>query len=745
MTELTLPAGSLQSALHAFAGGADAVYLGLQNYSARKGATNFSWEDLSRLKTESLRLKKKVYVTINTLLDDTELLHARKLCRRLELIHPDGVIVQVLGLARLIAHEFPSLALHGSTQLAVHTIGGVQELHRLGFQRVVLSRELTFKEITHIRNSCPDIELKTFIHGAMCYGFSGLCMASHTLTGRSANRGACAQICRTWFSNENSEGYFFSMTDLAAREDVIRLRDIGIDSLKVEGRMKSPEYVRFAAQYYRMLLDGKEEYEALRTAREQLELQFARQSTGGWAFSYGKEKPRENRHNPSLVTTNYPGHLGIAAATVIQGRSSLDPPYIIVSVEKEISIRDGLLFLVPTKTEMPEPIRFALQGIRSSDGKRLFIGKEGSKVAIDVPREVIASPGDPLYLISRHDLNLPAISEVAIALYQTPIDHEIIIMPDAIQVCAKNLPNWMGQNYSRSYPIETQPANKPQQMKQNLINIFSSPGESLVTLGSLTIVNKLTVGESEIFLPLSQLKEIRRTWYANLNQKLRTRIEETNSDYPVKVPKIHSSMLPPRVTINPPNDPIIPWVDIKKAHLLLTQGKPVEEILAIVDDIAYIPLPPVTFEEDGLLNALDTLIDTLPIQKSSLRIGLNNIGHVQWARKHQDIPCFADIYLYMTNALAAQCTMDSVPSLVGMYRWIERNSQDTTEWPIEPSRVGSDFLPPLFISRACYRYDTLKLPCEGCPRHGSWSIQQNENRYRVDVRNCLTVISKEPE
>ena len=176
--ELAIPAGSLQCALYAFKGGADAVYFGLKNFSARKGAVNFSFEDVRKIKALCLAENRKFYVTLNTLVSDSEMAEVIPLLRQLEYLQPDGVIVQDLGIAKVMREHFPSLPLHGSTQLAVHTIDGVKQLQELGFSRVVLSRELSFEEIRAIREACPNVELKVFIHGALCYGFSGLCMAS---------------------------------------------------------------------------------------------------------------------------------------------------------------------------------------------------------------------------------------------------------------------------------------------------------------------------------------------------------------------------------------------------------------------------------------------------------------------------------------------------------------------------------------------------------------------------------------
>nr|MCR5731386.1 U32 family peptidase [Sphaerochaetaceae bacterium] len=257
MIELALPAGSLETALTAFNYGADAVYFGMKEFSARKGAVNFSEEDLSKIRAYALKNGKKIYVTVNTLIDDKSVDRCIDLLSMLSFYGCDGVITQDIGLARIMRKYFPSLPIHGSTQLAVHTIEGVKELVDLGFERVVLSRELNFSEIEKIRRACPDVELKAFIHGALCYGFSGLCSASFLKCGRSANGGECAQICRSWFEDKDNgeRGYFFSLEDLRIGEELIRLNEIGIDSAKIEGRLKSPEYVASVTRYYRTILD----------------------------------------------------------------------------------------------------------------------------------------------------------------------------------------------------------------------------------------------------------------------------------------------------------------------------------------------------------------------------------------------------------------------------------------------------------------------------------------------------------
>lgn len=742
MIELTLPAGSMQAGLQAFAGGADAVYLGLRQYSARKHAVNFTFDELLQLKQEAVRQEKAIYVTLNTLLDDQELESTIPILRRLELVQPDGIIVQDLGLARLITSSFPSLAVHASTQIAVHTVAGVQEMQRMGFSRIVLSRELTFAQIEAIRRVCPDADLKVFIHGAMCYGFSGLCMASQQITGRSANRGECAQICRTWFSLEEksrlgTEGYFFSMADLAAGTDVVRLRDIGINSLKVEGRMKSPAYVRFAARYYRMILDGETDPTALRAAREELDAQFARSSGGGWTFAYGKENPSQMRHTPQLSTVDFPAHRGTRIGTVRRVRAD---GIMTVELERDVSVRDGLMLLLPTETGLRQPLKWSLSSITSVDGTSCYFSSAGSTVLIGSPVTVDVAFDTPLYRISRHDLHVGLLHEQGLPSYRYPIKLEMTLREESITIMAKTLPSWMPQGIEQRYRIGIQRARTRQDPRENLHKIFKGSGEGSFTAGSISIINETPWEESELFIPLSSLKEIRRTWYAFLLE----RMEMDSSSYQLEHCERTSSSvpLPARRLLNNPCAPHIPWVDPKKLLRQLDAGASVASQLATIDGVHYLPLPPVTFDERATLEALERIVERLG---KNLMVGLNNIAHVGWARDHTEVSVFADIYLYVTNWESVALLLGALENLSGAYHWVEREAMDVSGWPLKASPPGKGFTLPLFISRNCFRYDSLGLPCEGCPRHGSWHVEQNGRRYRVEVNECVTVVSEEPE
>ncbi len=239
--EILAPVGSEESLYPACIMGADAVYLGGQEFSARKNAKNFSRDSLKNAVYYCHVRNIKVYLTVNTMLRDSELPDIMEFISYAASLPVDAFIVQDLGFAVLIKSNFPHVKLHASTQMSIHTPAGAKYLYDSGFSRVVLSRELSKKEIIEIVASSP-IELEVFVHGALCMGVSGQCYFSAMLGGRSGNRGRCAQPCRLPMLCNKSE-YALSLKDLSIIPYLKELEEIGVKSAKIEGRMKRPEYV----------------------------------------------------------------------------------------------------------------------------------------------------------------------------------------------------------------------------------------------------------------------------------------------------------------------------------------------------------------------------------------------------------------------------------------------------------------------------------------------------------------------
>ena len=271
--ELLAPAGGPEAGFAAFEYGADAIYLGLQKFSARAEAENFTRDEVAEITAyaHSLQPPRRVFVTVNTLVRQDELAELIEDIAALAEIGVDALIIQDLGVYHIVRRFFPELELHASTQLAVHNEAGATILKRLGFTRVVLARELTFEEV-HDITRVAGIETEVFIHGALCYSYSGLCLFSAQTLGRSGNRGKCAYSCRDSFEvhgapdtlrdgsdtkRDPATGFPFSMKDLALPEYLPALRTAGVSCFKIEGRKKSPLYVATTTDYYRKLLDGE--------------------------------------------------------------------------------------------------------------------------------------------------------------------------------------------------------------------------------------------------------------------------------------------------------------------------------------------------------------------------------------------------------------------------------------------------------------------------------------------------------
>ena len=312
--ELLAPAGNFETALAAFEAGADAVYCGLTEFSARAFADNFSLEDLKNLLGYARAHGRKVYVTFNTVIDEDNLDAAIEQLACLDDVRPDALIVQDLGVARICRKYFPNLELHASTQLFAHNLEGVLALRELGFKRVVLARELSLEEIVSIAKRCGDTELEVFIHGALCYSVSGLCLFGAMEKDRSGNRGKCPYCCRQEMEVEKTgEGerrnFPFSMKDLRLGEDVRKLADAGVASLKIEGRMKSALYVASVTRYYRNIL-GMADVGAKRAGNvtvADLETVFSRRTTK----LYFDGQPKESPIDPESL-----GHVGAEIGTV---------------------------------------------------------------------------------------------------------------------------------------------------------------------------------------------------------------------------------------------------------------------------------------------------------------------------------------------------------------------------------------------------------------------------------------------
>ncbi len=275
MLELLAPAGSPEAVQAAVQAGADAVYLGYGDFNARRNAKNFSKEELAAAVSYCHLRGARVFLTLNTLLNDRELPAAAHTAADAAEAGVDAVLVQDLGVLRMLRQVCPDMEVHGSTQLTVHSLAGVMRCAELGMKRVVLSRELSRDAIEHICTRSP-IEIETFVHGALCMCYSGQCFFSSVIGGRSGNRGLCAQPCRLKYGwGDRADANPLSLKDMSLAGHIQELKKLGVKCLKIEGRMKRPEYVSVVTGIYARAI--KESREPTAEELRQLEQAFSRQ------------------------------------------------------------------------------------------------------------------------------------------------------------------------------------------------------------------------------------------------------------------------------------------------------------------------------------------------------------------------------------------------------------------------------------------------------------------------------------
>ena len=287
MTELLSPAGSPEAVIAAVQNGADAVYMGMGNFNARRGAKNFTDEEFERAVRYCRIRGCKVYVTLNTLINDREVESALDSARLASECGADGIIIQDLGLIAAVRQHLPDIPLHASTQMSIHNLAGVEAAAELGLTRAVLARELSLDQIRYITQNAP-IETEIFVHGALCFCHSGQCYMSALIGQRSGNRGMCAQPCRLQYSlGGRMDDHPLSLKDNCLIDRLQEIEDAGVACIKIEGRMKRPEYTAIVTRIYANAL--KEHRQPTAEELEQLERVFSRQGFTQGYFNDDRE------------------------------------------------------------------------------------------------------------------------------------------------------------------------------------------------------------------------------------------------------------------------------------------------------------------------------------------------------------------------------------------------------------------------------------------------------------------------
>lgn len=505
-TELLSPAGSMESLVAAIEGGCDAVYLSGTLYSARSYAANFNNEELKEAVQYAHAYGVKVYVTINILIYESEIKNFLKYIEYLQSINVDAVIVQDIGMMDLLHQKYPSLEIHASTQMHIHNLEGVKFLEKIGINRAVLARETPIELIEEIKNN-TNLELEIFVHGALCISYSGQCLMSSLIGGRSGNRGTCAQCCRQPYKllvdnkEINKNEYLLSTKDLNTLENLGELLRIGVNSLKIEGRMKRPEYVYLVTKIYRRAIDsyyatGKVEidYEEL----ESLKKIFNRQFTKGFIF---------NESNDLFTNSYRPNHLGVKLGRVLKSTDKL----ITIKLSDTMHTQDGIRILMPKED-------FGLTVLKIfKNGKSVSEAKKGDIVDITTTSKVL--PNSEV-LKTTDSIQLKEIQNII-------KEHNRKVKIDLKVVVEKNKPIQISL---------TDGTNKVEMISEYLVEESKNAAitkntiyEQLSRLGNTIYeIDKFDLLlEDNVFIPVKELNELRR--------KAITKISEMrNYTFPIK-------------------------------------------------------------------------------------------------------------------------------------------------------------------------------------------------------------------
>lgn len=392
--ELLSPVGDFECLKAAVQNGANSVYLGSANFNARYSATNFSIEELEQAINYAHLRNVKVFLTLNTLIKNNEFNNALQLANKAYELGIDAIIVQDLGLSNFLIKNIPNLPIHASTQMTCHNLSGAKILEQAGFKRIVLSRELSLNEIEHIATN-TSCEIEVFTHGALCISYSGQCLYSSLIGGRSGNRGKCAQGCRLPYTllendSEIDKGYLLSPKDLCSLDILPELINSGITSLKIEGRMKTPEYVATVTRIYRKYIDkiyNEEPYIIEEQDKKDLLQVFNR---GGFSTGHLSNEP-----NKELIFKDKPSNIGIYVGNVYNYNSNKG--HIKLTTLNEISVGDTITF-------EHENSKYTISELMEMENdKNIVTAPVNSRVTIGRMKGNI-KPGDKIYRLSSKEL-----------------------------------------------------------------------------------------------------------------------------------------------------------------------------------------------------------------------------------------------------------------------------------------------------------------------------------------------------
>lgn len=496
------PAGSPEAAHAALRYGADAVYLGLSRFSARAEAVNFTPEQVDSLVAYAHKLspRRRVYVALNTLVQNAELPGMVEALGLVSELGVDAIIAQDIGVLRLARRHFPELRVHASTQMAIHNRAGVEMVAELGCSRVTLARELTLDEIRDIAG-VPGMEIETFVHGALCYSYSGLCLYSSFLLGRSGNRGRCAYLCRDRFrigtEGESDSGLLCSMKDMDLSGRVNDLGAAGVTAFKIEGRMKSPLYVATTVHFYRRLLDGTLTDLERSEAACDIRSVFSRPVT---------ELAIAGPVHAGLVDPVHGGHRGVPIGTVNAVlKNNLGRMAIRFCAALALERHDGLQLELQG---FDKPFGFPVDSLRVNN-KNVYQADAGMIVEVELPAGTpVLQTGIPVFRSSSQEVKRRyQVDKVAQDRFRTrsQVAIELILGSDRISVTGRVQTGSTAIEAGAERDGHFEQASDPARMEKEARTAFGKLGNTRFELGEFKLGNS-----DRVFVPVSLMNELRR-------------------------------------------------------------------------------------------------------------------------------------------------------------------------------------------------------------------------------------------
>ncbi len=501
--DLLAPAGDWECARAAIASGADAIYFGLDQFNARMRARNFTEADLPELMAELHQRGVKGYVTLNTLIFPTELPQAERLLRSIIVAGVDAVIVQDIGICRLIRHLSPDFPIHGSTQMTVTSADGVEFARTLGCELVVLARESSLKDIHKIQNQLQtrgsSLPLEVFVHGALCVAYSGQCLTSEALGGRSANRGECAQACRMTYDlivdgkpySTGDRNYLLSPQDLAGIDVLPDLVKTGISCLKIEGRLKTPDYVATVTRVYRQALDriaNRIPHTVSSLERYELEMSFSRGLYTGWF---------KGINNQELVHGRFGKKRGVYLGEVVRVRGERITIRTTPSSKVRLKAGDGVVFDGGNPEKMEEGGRIHTIDCHGSEATLRF-----GKGSLNLKR---IHPGHQVWKTSDPELEKRIRQSLAAKTPQFQRPVQIDVYGELDQPLTLVMRDELGHVVTADSDMPLAAAHTRPFTTERLQDQLSRLGQTPFKLDQFT--NHL---EGSVLLPISELNRLRR-------------------------------------------------------------------------------------------------------------------------------------------------------------------------------------------------------------------------------------------